>query len=1141
MSAHRRRRIGAAAFVLGMTIAGPQVAVATADTTDSDAATPAADSPTGRATAEALHRPKPRPVRSVEVSPRRTAPAVAHAAAATTRASAAVHPALVPAPRAVTVPAAPVAAATADPGCAVCWGAQAPSVGQAVGTAVNHLFNSAFTWLSAFPANTVSDLIGGALVLIRRALFVVPEGVSARMVGTTLTVTVNTGSVAYFRQDADTLQISGDPWFFGAQRFDDSADIAVAVGNPGNAGCAGLVLTAGAVRGALNTSQIDDIRFGSGAAFTQTVTASVTGGSLTLRDAVRGLTGVALNASVILANDVDIDAGSGDATFAGTVDANTAGKQSLTVTALGATTVAAAVGGVAPLAELLTQGIAPIFVTESEMSKTIALHYLPEFSSTGAAQVKYGIDVAIGENPSQLYEFDTGGVAFFGGYNPAFWSKVPLTSTAISETYSSGNYYNGVIADTRITLGTGSRTVTTAQPIQIAAILDGGNAKTGASFDFTNPDAPPVEDHFFGDFGASFATLAVNGLNTPLANPLFQLPGNLSSGFLVQLGPIGIQPQLTVGVTDALREQFPYAVPVAPQPGGGSYPVSGYDVLSWFGFAPSYTATQGSDEQQIGVTPSLPSLIDSGAPSTNVRLKGQGGDPFNVGGQLEPGTTFTAVFPTTAGRAPLQWSFVAGTNGSVNQVGYQQGETTSTIQNANTGLNLYNAFDVMFDVAEGVIWLRPTGAQSTVALASVTTTGTQTYRQSADLAGTYATGDGDFSVAGVTTLRATTTVNAGTGNVTFSGTVDAGTGSESLTVNSTGTTTFRRAVGGQQPLAGLTTDAGGSTSTSSAQTTGDQSYSDAASFSGMYSVANGTFSVAGPAALVGPVSVAGGDITFAGTIDSVPGRGYALTLTPGNSTTVRLNGDVGASHPLGGLTVSLNGDGSAVVNAPGYIALAGDQGFSADNGLYLGAGVTANFTGGGVIRGFTDSGAIIGQSAGSVLEDFTISGNGAEGIQLNGATGAMIAGNAIFGNGSDGVLVDTGTGNQILSNAIFGNGGTDNLGIRLTNGGNNNQTAPLVGAAELIQDTMVVTVTIPPHPDYQGTFTVQVFYTPAGGTATVQGQQLLYQASGVVAGSQQFNVPASGVIAGGFVTATVTREDGAHDTSEFSAGTPITG
>ncbi len=136
------------------------------------------------------------------------------------------------------------------------------------------------------------------------------------------------------------MQVSGDPGFWNATTYTSDH---VAVAGAGNGG-AGVVLTSGTIAGDLTTDQIDAVRFESGSAFTGKVAVTATG-LLTLRDGVRGLAGVALNApAIVLDNNVEIDGGSGDAAFAGTVDAARAGKQSLTVTALGTTTFAGDVG-----------------------------------------------------------------------------------------------------------------------------------------------------------------------------------------------------------------------------------------------------------------------------------------------------------------------------------------------------------------------------------------------------------------------------------------------------------------------------------------------------------------------------------------------------------------------------------------------------------------------------------------------------------------------------------------------------------------------------------------------------------------------------------------------------------------------------
>jgi parallel beta-helix repeat protein len=917
--------------------------------------------------------------------------------------------------------------------CAACWGGEAASPGQAINTVINHIFNTAFDWLSTLPGGPVADVLSGALVLIRRSLFLSPLGVTATQAGTELTVTVNTGSVAYVRQNGGYIEVSGLPSFVNAQRFTASTVSDLSAGNPGNAGCAGFVLTSGTVDAALQTSQIDRLRFDTGASFTHRVTATVSGGPLTLQDAVRSDTGVEFHAAVVLDNDVEVDGGKGDVIFASTVDATNAGKQSLTVTALGTTTFAGAVGGQAALASLLTRGVVPLDIEQGSDSKTVPLHFLPDVDEKGKVQAKYGIDVAIGNNASQLYEFDTGGNSFFAGYNPTFWKNVGLSTDAVTVSYTSGNTFNSVLADAIVTIGQGAQKVSTAQPIQIGAILTGSNTKKeNESFVFDNPDAPPVDGNFFGDFGASFDVLQVQNDSELLASPLLQLPGNLSSGFLVQLGPIGTNPQLTVGITDALRAQFPYAVPVAEAPGDATYPVSGYPVLQLFGIAPQYFAQQGDDPRvAIGTESSctgaqcLPTVIDSGAPSTGIRL-GDSQGPYELpDGQLTPGVKLIAEFPTTQGRDPLTWTMVAGNTQSVDFVKYENASVALTTQNVNTGLNIYNVFDVIFDADKQVIWLRPNDGQATVVAGSVTTTGEQTYRQNAQLGGTY-TG-GRFTVGGATQLATDVVVNTGSAAATFYGTVD---GSYSLAVNSTGTTTFVREVGLQTALTTLTTNAGGTTASGGITTQGDQNFGDEVALSGHYDLLAGSFSVGGDATLAGPVNLvtnaSGAGIVFDGRIEGAPGRGFTLNLSTLDGS-VTLNGDVGATNPLGGIAVDeLPGSGSPTMTftANGSIMLDGGLGFTAEKGLVLGGSgaVTAQLANGGVVRGFTDSGILVGAGSGGVISGFVISNNGVDGIQANGAAGLTLADNAIMGNAAAGIQTQGGSGLAITRNTLSGNG-----------------------------------------------------------------------------------------------------------------------
>ncbi|WP_167098526.1 S-layer family protein [Mycobacterium sp. DL592] len=1029
--------IGAAAFVLGLSLLGPPAGVAVADSGS-----------TGSPSHAGGARDHPKRVTG------QTPNATHSSATGTSRRPTA------PTGAAKTVTRRPSGGAS----CAACWGFTAPTIQQGVVTAVNHAFNDAFDGMSSLPANPITDLIEGGLLLVRRNMFgFVPTGVSATQTGNSLTVDVNTGSVAYFRTTGDTIEVSGDPGFGSAAQFSASTVSHVSATGAGNAGCAGFVFTGGTAAADFTTTGIDSLRFESSSAFTGAVDVTSVPGSVRLADGLRGLLGVSVNAPVILARDTEIDAGTANAQFASTVDGGGwFGGQSLTVTALGTTRFVGAVGANTPLGTLTTRGIAPLQIEQSADSKTIPLSFVP-VEGAGGVTVKYGIDVAIGDNPSRQYLFDTGGNGFFAGFDPAYFNGVQPGSEQADITYTSGQTLNGLVTPAKITIGSGAHTVSTVVPVDISAVVSATNG-SGAPI----PVSAPFGGPFAGDFGAAFGVQQINGqvLYAPgsfITSPLFQLPGNLSSGYLAQLGPIGTTPSLTVGITDALRAQFTYAVPISevlnPDPAypvsAGKYPISNYPLLQQFGFSPQYLV---DNPLPVPVGPGpLPTLIDSGAGSTGLRLPNLPKPGEDGNGNLTTGATLVALFPTTKGRAPLVWSTTAGTIPSVNLVGYVN-ETGAAIDvpNVNTGLNMFNDFDVMYDVADQVIWLRPNGGQSTVSLHSVTTRGAQTYGQNAQLDGTYTAG-GAFSVAGVTQLTGDTTVTA-RGDVTFSGTVDAATaGGQSLVVNSHGTTTFVRAVGSVGAPAALSTDRGGSTVTAAVATTGAQSYGDDVTLNGAYVAGSGAFTVGGATTVAGPTSVqtTNAAITFGGDVDSAAGAGHVLSVSATGSA-VTFNGRIGARNPLGGLVVK----NSATATANGPVVLNGSLPNSQGVGLFIGGGVSATFARGGSISGFTNSGVVFdGDSPNSVLTGFTISGNVYDGIQFVGQnySDTTISGNTIIGNSGFGIETMQATNDlMIRNNTIGANGQTNPWGY--TSGGPNAQGIVLasgVYTGTFIQDNTI--------------------------------------------------------------------------------------
>ena len=235
------------------------------------------------------------------------------------------------------------------------------------------------------------------------------------------------------------------------------------------------------------------------------------------------------------------------------------------------------------------------------------------------------------------------------------------------------------------------------------------------------------------------------------------------------------------------------------------------------------------------------------------------------------------------------------------------GTGTITFTNAVNGgysLAAHTTGDTLFSAAVGgsvALASLTTNSAGTVSLKSVTTTGVQQYDDDeATLAGTYATTNSVFTVIGITTLAASTTVSTGSGTITFTNEVD---GTFALVANSTGETIFADDVGGDTLLASLTTNAGGTVSLKSVTTSGVQQYGDNARLIGTYTTTDKAFAVTGTTTLDGDATVTtgGGSITFTGKVNG----GHALVA---NSTGISLFNDaVGDTSPLVSLTTDFGG------------------------------------------------------------------------------------------------------------------------------------------------------------------------------------------------------------------------------------------
>jgi parallel beta-helix repeat protein len=315
----------------------------------------------------------------------------------------------------------------------------------------------------------------------------------------------------------------------------------------------------------------------------------------------------------------------------------------------------------------------------------------------------------------------------------------------------------------------------------------------------------------------------------------------------------------------------------------------------------------------------------------------------------------------------------------------------------------------------------------------------------------------------------------------------------------------------------------------------------------------------------------------------IDNNGFAgLTINAPNSTLASLsvvNADGPGVTLLGSGGLELGGGGSEVTVIGNYIGLALDGSVAANTGVGLFLDSSTGDTIGGttpldrnVISGNGAGGIEVGPSGpfgltGNILGNFIgtdPTGQAAAANQGNGITifagvgdrgnlsGAFTvggtdhgAGNTIAFNSQYGIVVDTGHGNTISENSIFNNGAG---GISLTNGGNNNQPAPVLTAAfqptpttNEISGTHVVPHTTPPSA--LGSYVVEFFATPTG-TPAGQGQNFIGSLTVVPneAGIATFVFRSSFASSSGTsFTATATNVEGATSTSAFSPAVALGG
>ena len=308
--------------------------------------------------------------------------------------------------------------------------------------------------------------------------------------------------------------------------------------------------------------------------------------------------------------------------------------------------------------------------------------------------------------------------------------------------------------------------------------------------------------------------------------------------------------------------------------------------------------------------------------------------------------TVTGTSSITAGAAPITLTNAANDFQGLVTLSNSGATNAVTIADANTisfaPLTLGGAFTVTAPV---------------IVLGDVTNTGAQQYNGDVTFNSAYTTNGGNFAVTGTTTAGSDSTISAGGGNVTLNGAVNSEAGeNNSLTINTSGATTFGGTVGATQPLSGIATDAGGTTNLGGNVTTkGAQVFNDAVTagalmlastgggditamnpandFTGTLGLAGGTVQVRDANALtLGPAVTSGALTVTAGgalTLDNGPG----IVINNANAT-VTATGNVNVGRITAGSgTVTLTSSGGSLVDtASGLDIVAGNAVLTANIG-----------------------------------------------------------------------------------------------------------------------------------------------------------------------------------------------------------------
>ena len=323
-------------------------------------------------------------------------------------------------------------------------------------------------------------------------------------------------------------------------------------------------------------------------------------------------------------------------------------------------------------------------------------------------EYKIGIELRLGGGEPRLYTFDTGSSGFYAARNQVWWPSFKrVRGRKIKQSYGSNETFRARKVLTTVAIPTNLGEIEVE--VEVGQILNAWGGALGPRRKSkwrrnVRAGEPPLFGHFFGDFGSGL--IEKNGLFAVLP----QLPGNLSSGFALRLGCMGMPsstPTLEIGLTEEIRSEVTSWVPMQGGDQSQPFPNSGLPTYDQRLLAGHYSL----DEDGCDYTFRAGTILDTGGGTATLH---EHGDELKVPdaclspdkNTVRSDVMFRVTAEGTEDDNGFDLKFTTGTVPTRNEIRVTQSDGAFV----NLGLIPFFRYVIVFDVEQGLVGFAPCAA-----------------------------------------------------------------------------------------------------------------------------------------------------------------------------------------------------------------------------------------------------------------------------------------------------------------------------------------------------------------------------------------------------------------------------------------------